>query len=533
MRGVLPRRRLGRIVAALSAAIVAAAVLMPAATARATDPPPTAPLHLNPFNTSLQAAQTLAGQARADAQLLGSIPSAEWFTGGTPTEVRASAAAYVDAATIAGETPVLVAYNLPFRDCEQYSAGGAADSTAYAAWIAGLAAGIGDRPAIVILEPDGLGVIPHYTTIGGVTEWCRPAALDPRTAAADRFAQLNSAVDALEALPRTSVYLDGTHSGWLSVGDVSDRLLKAGVARASGFFLNASNFQFTPNLVAYGRWISSCLTYVTQVNPGGYGECGDQYWNGGPATGWSGVAMSNVAEWTAGAPDLARNTSGVDSRYESILAGAKPTTSFVIDTSRNGRGPWQPPAGKYSDPEVWCNPPGRGVGERPTLQTGTPLVAAYLWIKVPGESDGQCFRGTAGPLDPERGTADPAAGWWFPAQARELVELAKPALPRLTCTVSVSVTRVGSGYSASMVVRNDGTQTLRPWTLGWNTNPNQRVLRVTPGTFVQQGTEVTVTPPRSLASLGPGKTVKITVTGAGPATEPWLARVNDKPCSTL
>ena len=51
-----------------------------------------------------------------------------------------------------------------------------------------------------------------------------------------------------------------------------------------------------------------------------------------------------------------------------------------------------------------------------------------LWIKVPGESDGRCLRGTAGPADPERGTVDPAAGQWFVEQARELVALAQPPL---------------------------------------------------------------------------------------------------------
>jgi endoglucanase len=32
--------------------------------------------------------------------------------------------------------------------------------------------------------------------------------------------------------------------------------------------------------------------------------------------------------------------------------------------------------------------------------TSQPLVDAYLWVKIPGESDGQCYRRTTGPLDP-------------------------------------------------------------------------------------------------------------------------------------
>jgi endoglucanase len=67
-------------------------------------------------------------------------------------------------------------------------------------------------------------------------------------------------------------------------------------------------------------------------------------------------------------------------------------------------------------------------GLRPTTTTGDPLVDGYLWVQVPGESDGQCVRGTAGPVEPARGVVDPVAGAWFPDLARELVADAEPAL---------------------------------------------------------------------------------------------------------
>ncbi len=38
--------------------------------------------------------------------------------------------------------------------------------------------------------------------------------------------------------------------------------------------------------------------------------------------------------------------------------------------------------------EDWCNPPDRGTGALPTTTVDDPLIDAYLWIKVPGESDG-------------------------------------------------------------------------------------------------------------------------------------------------
>ena len=80
----------------------------------------------------------------------------------------------------------------------------------------------------------------------------------------------------------------------------------------------------------------------------------------------------------------------------------------MIDTSRNGQGPRRR--------AEWCNPPGRGLGERPTTTTNIPRLDAKLWIKTPGESDGECARG------------DPAAGRWFPRQAAELIRLATPPL---------------------------------------------------------------------------------------------------------
>jgi endoglucanase len=64
------------------------------------------------------------------------------------------------------------------------------------------------------------------------------------------------------------------------------------------------------------------------------------------------------------------------------------------------------------------------------VDTGNALVDAYLWAKVPGESDGSCNRGVSGSTaDPEwGGTVDPAAGAWFPQQALQLAQLASPAL---------------------------------------------------------------------------------------------------------
>lgn len=77
----------------------------------------------------------------------------------------------------------------------------------------------------------------------------------------------------------------------------------------------------------------------------------------------------------------------------------RPNDYFVIDTSRNGNGP---------NNNEWCNPPGRALGERPTTDTHSEKCDAYLWIKIPGESDGKCNGG-------------PKAGMFWGEIAQELV----------------------------------------------------------------------------------------------------------------
>jgi endoglucanase len=370
-----------------------------------------------------QIADLTSSGNKADASLIKQMihtPQAVWFTKGTPKTVMQDVRNTVKRAAAKDTVPVLVAYNIPFRDCAQFSAGGATSMDEYQAWIDGFAAGIGDHEAVVILEPDGLGIIPWYTTIDGVLEWCQPAEADPATAASDRFAMMNYAVDKLKANPGTSVYLDGTHSGWLGAGDAADRLIQAGVERADGFFLNVSNYVLNERLEKYGPWVAKCIAFGS--NPASWGNghtewCASQYFPANP---------DDFSTW--GLTDQ-WYTDNVESQTwwysESVLK------HFVIDTSRNGQGPWTP-ATNYPDAQDWCNPPDRGLGYLPTANTGVALVDAYLWIKIPGESDGECTRGL-GPagstVDPEWGIVDPAAGTWFPEMALDLVHNVNPPLP--------------------------------------------------------------------------------------------------------
>ncbi|MFB9237928.1 glycoside hydrolase family 6 protein [Plantactinospora siamensis] len=72
----------------------------------------------------------------------------------------------------------------------------------------------------------------------------------------------------------------------------------------------------------------------------------------------------------------------------------------VIDTSRNGL---PPPAD-----DDWCNTARQGLGRPPTTDPGLDRVAALLWVKNPGETDGPCGD-------------DRSNGVFVPAQARTLI----------------------------------------------------------------------------------------------------------------
>ncbi|MFD9031655.1 glycoside hydrolase family 6 protein [Streptomyces sp. NPDC059567] len=155
----------------------------------------------------------------------------------------------------------------------------------------------------------------------------------------ERYELLKGAVQRLKRQPGVTVYLDAGNAGWGKPEEIFEPLRRAGVGDADGFAVNVSNFQTTEASTAYGKQLSDRI-------------------------------------------------------------GGKP---FVVDTSRNGNGPYT-----EGDPrENWCNPPGRALGEPPTVRTADPLVKAYLWIKRPGESDGDCKGG-------------PKAGEWFEQYALDL-----------------------------------------------------------------------------------------------------------------
>jgi len=144
-----------------------------------------------------------------------------------------------------------------------------------------------------------------------------------------RMAELREALATLSKDPRLVVYLDGGAADAAPAAKDARLLREAGVSQIQGFFLNATHFDWTLNEIHYGEEISRML-------------------------------------------------------------GGK---HFVVSTSENGRGPLVPNDRKVNGNEELCNPPGRGLGPKPTFDTGFKNVDAFAWIGNPGKSGGSCEPG--------------------------------------------------------------------------------------------------------------------------------------------
>ncbi|GHH79490.1 glucanase [Streptomyces sulfonofaciens] len=337
-----------------------------------------------------QAAELGRAGRRAEAAgvlAMARTPRAVWFGGRGPDGTERGVRTLVREAARAGSVPVLVLYDVPGRDCAQYSSGGATGSAAYRAWLDAVARGLGGGRALVVLEPDSLALLP--------ADCGRDDRRGTRTAA--RYTDLRYAVAALAPLAGVRLYLDGGNPSWRGVRTTAARLVRAGVTRTAGFFVNVANYQTDAANAWYGKLVAACVDHT--AHGGAVADCPDL-----------GTPHARARAWLA-----AR-----------VHTPPSALPHFVTDTGRNGRGPWTAPRGRFRSAEVWCNPPDRGLGARPTRRTGDPLQDARLWIKIPGESDGACLRGTRGPDDPGRGRPDPAAGAWFPDMALELVRGARP-----------------------------------------------------------------------------------------------------------
>ena len=221
---------------------------------------------VDPSSSARQQADAWRTSRPADAAQMDKIArgsQAQWF-GGWSGDVVAAVNSAMTTAANAGAVPVLVAYNIPQRDCGGLSAGGTTVD-GYKTWIAAFANGLAGRKAVVILEPDALTQMDCLSTADQTT----------------RFDLSQYAIAVLKAQANVFVYLDGGHSAWLSANDQAGRLTRANVAAADGFALNVSNFQLTSNSIAYGKAVSNLIGgkhFVIDTSRNGLGPTADNEW---------------------------------------------------------------------------------------------------------------------------------------------------------------------------------------------------------------------------------------------------------------
>jgi endoglucanase len=142
-------------------------------------------------------------------------------------------------------------------------------------------------------------------------------------------ADLRFEINKIAALPHTVVYMEGGYSDSNSPAYTARILNAIGIRKIRGFYTNDTHLQWTINEIRWGQKVS---------------------------------AMTHGAH-------------------------------FLVNTTENGRGPLLNPHPTTQGVEDLCNPPGRGLGPRPTTSTGFAHVDGFVWQHTPGNSSGSCHGG--------------------------------------------------------------------------------------------------------------------------------------------
>jgi endoglucanase len=208
-----------------------------------------------PSNAKAQVQVPLPPSAFSDAAVIAKIratPQGLWATGGNPVTA-------VNSAIASGPLASLILYDIPGRDCGNYSSGGAISDAAYLAYVSELAAAISGRAIRIVLEPDALAL------------GCTNTSL---------FADTADHTGTVTLLKRAGaqVYIDAGHSGWPSLSAITDKLLAANIENADGFSLNVSNFDSTTAEVAWGNQISRLVGgkhFIVDTSRNGIGSNGE------------------------------------------------------------------------------------------------------------------------------------------------------------------------------------------------------------------------------------------------------------------
>jgi len=279
----------------------------------------------------------------------------------------------------------IVVYDLPDRDCAalasngEYSVGNGGVAK-YQSYIDAIAAQVKKYPdvrVVAVVEPDSLANLVTNLSV----QKCSGAQNAYKQGVIYAMKQLNAV--------GVYMYLDAGHAGWLG-------------------------------------WPAN-LTPAAQLFAQLYRDAGSPAFVRGLATN-----VANYNTITANSPDpITQGNPNYDEIHyinnlaPALSAGGFPA-HFLVDQGRSGV---QNIRQQWGD---WCNVKGAGFGARPTLNTGSSLIDAIVWVKPGGESDG-----TSSPTSPrydahcglsDAATGAPEAGTWFQSYFETLVKNANPAL---------------------------------------------------------------------------------------------------------
>ncbi|MFD7640442.1 glycoside hydrolase family 6 protein [Kitasatospora sp. NPDC059795] len=342
----------------------------------------------------------------------------------------------------------VVIYDLPGRDCAALASNGELGPTDLprykSEFIDPIAAILAD-PAYAnlrIVTTVELDSLPNLTTNAGGTATATPAC-DTMKANGNYVNGVGYALAKLGAISNVYNYVDAGHHGWLGWD---------------------SNMQPAIDVVkqaaqASGSTVNNVQGFV--VNTANYGALHEPNFTVGDTVNGTTVRQSKWVDWNQYVDEA---TFAKAWRTKAIASGFNSNIGMLIDTSRNGWGGANRPAGPGPKTTVdayvdggridrrfqtgnWCNQSGAGLGERPKAAPEDG-IAAYVWIKPPGESDGASSaisndegKGFDRMCDPTytgnpRNNNNmsgalanaPLAGHWFSSQFQELLKNAYPVL---------------------------------------------------------------------------------------------------------
>ncbi|KAI1273876.1 1, 4-beta cellobiohydrolase [Xylaria sp. FL0933] len=332
---------------------------------------------------SAYAVPTLGAGAAAVAK----VPSFMWLDTLSKVSLMESTMADIKTANAGGakNAGIFVVYDLPDRDCAaaasngEYSIadGGVDKYKAYIDAIVAVLKKYSDVKVILVIEPDSLANLVTNLSVSKCAN-AKSAYLECT----------NYAITSLN-LPNVAMYLDAGHAGWL------------------GWPAN----------------LSPAAQLFSQV----YSDAGKPAALRGLATN---VANYNAWQISGACPSYTQGNSVCDeSSYINALAPLLKTAGwdahFITDTGRSGK----QPTGQLQWGD-WCNAIGTGFGLRPSSNTGSSLLDAFVWVKPGGECDGTSNT-TATRYDFHCGQSDalqpaPEAGSWFEAYFEQLYKNANP-----------------------------------------------------------------------------------------------------------